>query len=52
MATKEAKTLATRYLKEIAEIKKKYGETPKLSGKRYDAAVKDLAETFESLSQV
>lgn len=50
MATKKAQSVATRYLREQAKIMKKYGETPKLSGKRYAAAVKTTASTFETIA--
>ncbi len=50
MTTKKATSLATRYLRDQAKIMKKYGETAKLSGKRYDSAVKNVARTFETMS--
>lgn len=50
MATKKAQSVATRYLREQAKIMRKYGEAPKLSGKRYAAAVKTTARTFETIS--
>jgi hypothetical protein len=50
MATKKSRTIAARYLKDQAKIMRKYGETPKLSGKRYAAAVKMTANTFETIA--
>jgi hypothetical protein len=52
MATKDAEKLTTSYLKDQAKIMRKYGETPKLSGKIYEAAFKSIASTFETISSV
>jgi len=49
MATKKATALATSYLKGQVEIMKKYGEAPKASGPRFAAAVKQVAETLDSI---
>ena len=50
MATKKSETIAKRYLREQAKIMNKYGESPKLSGKRYDSAVQSIARTFETIT--
>jgi hypothetical protein len=50
MATKESQQAAILYLQEQAKIISKYGDSPKLSGKRYNDAVKRIAETFESVA--
>ncbi len=46
MSKNEAKQAATQYLKDQAEIMKKYGAAPKLSGKRYEEAKTATARTF------
>ncbi|HEY5380827.1 MAG TPA: hypothetical protein VIJ65_01115 [Acidobacteriaceae bacterium] len=46
---KTAEELAVCYLKEQAEIMRKYGETPKLSGKRYEHALQSITRTLETL---
>jgi hypothetical protein len=50
MSKNEAKQAATQYLKDQAEIMKKYGAAPKLSGKRYEEAKTATARTFQTLS--
>lgn len=50
MSPSEAKKNAKQFLKDQAEIIKKYGEAPKLSGEDYKAALDDTTKTFESLS--
>ncbi len=50
MSSKQAKQTAERYLKEQAEIIKKYGGTPKLSGERYREALAETQKTFQALS--
>lgn len=50
MPKSEAKETAVQYLKEQAEIMKKYGAAPKLSGKRYEAALTATTRTFKTMS--
>jgi hypothetical protein len=50
MAAKKYEAIAKRYLRDQAKIMTKYGETPKLSGKRYEAAVQSAARTFETIA--
>lgn len=50
MSHQEATQAATRYLKEQAEIMKKYGSAPKLSGPQYQAAKTAVARTFRTIS--
>jgi hypothetical protein len=50
MSSAQAKQTATQYLKDQAEIMKKYGDSPKLSGKRYEAAMKATTRTFKTIS--
>jgi hypothetical protein len=50
MSAKQAKQAAEQFLRESAEIIGKYGEQPKLSGKRYEQILADTQKTFQSLS--
>lgn len=50
MSTDEAKKNAVQFLKAQAEIMKKYGQSPKLRGPDYQAALVDTARTFAALS--
>ncbi len=50
MSEFQAKQTATQYLKDQAEIMKKYGDTPKLSGKSYESAVNATTRTFQTIS--
>ena len=50
MSTVQAKQTAAQYLKDQADIMKKYGEAPSLSGKRYDSALKSTTKTFRTIS--
>jgi hypothetical protein len=47
MSKTEASKTATRYMQEQAEIMKKYGDAPKLSGPGYQAAIAATTRTFE-----
>jgi len=47
MSKAEANKAATRYMQEQAEIMKKYGEAPKLSGASYQAAIAAVTRTFQ-----
>jgi len=47
MSKTEASKTATRYMQEQAEIMKKYGDAPKLSGPDYQAAIAATTRTFE-----
>lgn len=49
MSKTEANQTATQYMKEQAEIMKKYGEAPKLSGPDYQAAIAAVTRTFEMI---
>ena len=49
MSKTEATKTATRYMQEQAEIMKKYGETPKLSGPDYQAAIAATTRTFRMM---
>ncbi|MGB7134398.1 MAG: hypothetical protein WBD46_03880 [Acidobacteriaceae bacterium] len=49
MSKSEAKAAAAEYLKAQAEIMKKYGPAPKLSGRRYEEAKTATAKTFHTL---
>jgi hypothetical protein len=51
MAPEHADQIAARYLKEQADIIKKYGDAPQLSGERYDHAVSATRKTFEAISR-
>jgi hypothetical protein len=50
MSANQATKLATQFLKDQAEIMKKYGEGPKLSGANFEAAVNETKRTFKTLS--
>lgn len=50
MSKKQAQETATKYLKDQAQIMKKYGSAPKLSGKRYEEAKTATTRTFQTLS--
>jgi hypothetical protein len=50
MSAKEASKAAAQYIKDQAEIMRKHGESPKLSGKNYDSAVRATAQTFQAIS--
>ena len=50
MSRSEAKKNATQFLREQARIIGKYGKAPKLSGEKYQAALRGTAKTFQSLS--
>jgi|GEM_PF-4639336 len=52
MSNTQASQAATRYLKDQAEIMKKYGAAPKLSGPSYQAAKAAITQTFKTLSSV
>lgn len=52
MPENQAKQTATQYLKDQAEIMKKYGAAPRLSGKRYEAARAAVTRTFQTISTV
>jgi hypothetical protein len=49
MSKTEANETATRYMKEQAEIMKKYGDAPKLSGPDYQAAIAATTRTFRMI---
>lgn len=50
MSKDQAKQVATEYLKEQAAIMKKYGDAPKLTGKRYEEAMTATTRTFHTIS--
>jgi len=50
MSEDQAAQTATRYLREQAEIMKKYGTGPKLSGPQYQAAKTAVTRTFKTIS--
>lgn len=50
MSANQAAKLATQFLKDQAEIMRKYGEGPKLSGASFEAAVNETKKTFKILS--
>jgi hypothetical protein len=50
MSNSQAAQTASRYLKEQAEIMKKYGPAPKLSGPQYQAAKTAVTKTFKTIS--
>ena len=50
MSGNQAAQAAARYLKEQAEIMKKYGAAPKLSGPEYQAAKTAITRTFKTIS--
>jgi hypothetical protein len=49
MSPQDAKKNAALFLKDQAAIIKKYGEAPKLSGQRFQAAFNGTVRTFRSL---
>ena len=51
MSESQAAEAAARYMKDQAEVMKKYGESPKVSGKRYESAVKATTHTFNVISK-
>jgi hypothetical protein len=51
MSQTQAAEAAARYMKDQAEVMKKYGESPKVSGKRYESAVKATMRTFQTISK-
>ncbi|HEY5021448.1 MAG TPA: hypothetical protein VII30_03060 [Gemmatimonadaceae bacterium] len=50
MSPDEAKKNAAQFLKDQAEIIKRYGKAPKLSGRGYQDVLNDTTKTFQSLS--
>jgi hypothetical protein len=50
MSKSQATALATQYLRDQAAIMKKYGDAPKLSGPRYQAAKVAATRTFQTIS--
>jgi len=50
MSNSEAAQAASRYLRDQAEIIKKYGTAPKLSGPQYQAAKTAVTKTFKTIS--
>lgn len=50
MSNSQAAQAATRYLRDQAEIMKKYGAAPKLSGPLYQAAKTAVTKTFKTIS--
>ncbi|HEX5236190.1 MAG TPA: hypothetical protein VFW25_12770 [Silvibacterium sp.] len=50
MSDQQAAQAAQKYMEKQAEIMKKYGESPKLSGKRYESAIKATTRTFQTIS--
>jgi hypothetical protein len=49
MSESEARKTATRYINEQAEIMRKYGESPKMDGKRFETTLKETTRTFKVL---
>jgi hypothetical protein len=49
MTTTEVKTLAQKFLEDQAAIIKKHGHAPKLSGPKFQRAMRDTRKTFETL---
>jgi hypothetical protein len=49
MSKTKANETATRYMQEQAEIIKKYGDAPKLSGPDYQAAIVAATRTFRMM---
>lgn len=49
MATSEVKKLAQNFLRDQAEIIKKHGHTPKMSGQNFRRVMNDTRKTFENL---
>ena len=50
MSSKKETAFAAKFLRDQAEIMKKYGEGPKLSGPSFEAAVNETKKTFKTLS--
>ena len=50
MSSKQAKQAAEQFLRDSAEIMGKYGQEPKLSGKRYEEVLAETQRTFQALS--
>jgi hypothetical protein len=50
MSTQEATQAAAKYIQDQADIMRKYGESPKLSGENYDSAVRETSRTFQTIS--
>ena len=50
MSADEARKNAVQFLKDQAAIMRKYGDTPKMRGDDYKAALNETAKKFESLS--
>ncbi len=50
MSSKQAAQTAARYMQDQAEIMKKYGEAPKLSGPKYASALRATSQTFKTIS--
>ena len=51
MSEKQAAEAAARYMRDQAEVMKKYGESPKVSGPKYASAVKATTRTFQTISK-
>jgi hypothetical protein len=49
-STTDAKKKAEQYLRDQAEIIRKYGGVPKLRGEKYKEAVNDTTRTFKMLA--
>jgi len=50
MSSKQSKLAAEQFLRDSAEIMGKYGQEPKLSGKRYEEVLAETQKTFQALS--
>jgi hypothetical protein len=50
MSPKNVTQLAANFLRDQAEIMKKYGQGPKLSGPSFETAVSATKKTFKTLS--
>ena len=50
MSETQAAQAAAQYMKDQAEIMRKYGETPKVSGVKYASAVRATTRTFQTIS--
>ncbi len=49
MSSQEANQTAAKFMEDQAEIMRKYGESPVLSGKTYDSALRAATQTFKSI---
>jgi hypothetical protein len=49
MATSETRKLAQDFLKDEAEIIRKYGHSPKMSGQKFQRVVNATKRTFDNL---